>query len=625
MNKDIKRIENWQLITVPHKDVLGFNSTPTVGNDLTKMGFTSIIASVPGNFELDLMRENIIPDLYYGTNTLLAQKLENLHLYYFTTFNLKKRDDTDCFLAFNGIDTVAEIFIDGKKFAFTENMLHPHTFNINNLLDGKHDLMVHILPSAIYARQFEVPAMCFGLPYNHDSINLRKAPYMFGWDIMPRLVSGGLYKPVELVFLPKTRIENPFTATRSYSKGNASLYITFDVKTDADFMNDFTAKIQGSCKDSYFEKSLKLFNAHQKVVLSVKNPYLWWPKNYGEQNLYNMQITLYRNGVECDKVNYKMGIRTVYLRRSSTASDEGDFCFIVNAKRIFCLGTNWVPTDAYPSRHDEYELRGLELANDLNCNMIRCWGGNTYPSTTFYDYCDEHGIMIWQDFAMGCGHYPDNERLCNLMKEEVKQVALKYRNHPSLVLYAGDNECDIMACPGTGTPHEPIDTTSWINPNLNKLTRDVVLRELRNHDATRPYLPSSPYIDDYAFLHGVPSESHIWGPRDYFKGDYYKNPPCHFASEIGYHGCPSPLSLEKFIPKDSLNDFGNTTICKNENWLTHATAMEFGDPEEVFYNYRIPLMVKQVERIFGDTAKNTEKFIQKNPSKRGSVFAKKTE
>ncbi|MBQ8308611.1 MAG: hypothetical protein IJX96_02130 [Clostridia bacterium] len=611
MNKEHIRIENWKLITVLNAEVNAKNVSPVCGADILALGYEPIKASVPGNFELDLMREGRLPDLYFGANVLLAQKLENLHLYYYTEFEYSKRENSDAFLVFNGIDTVAEIFLDGEKLGFVENMHHAHTFSIDKLADGTHTLLVHILPVCIYARQFEVPAMCYGLPYNHDSINVRKSPSMFGWDIMPRIVSGGIYKPVELVYLPRTRIENPFIVTKSLSSDSANLLVAMDVKTDAEFMQDYKIVVRGRCKDHAFSKEWRLFNAHQRICFSVDNPLLWWPKNYGEQNLYDVDFILYYKGIECDRVSQSFGIRTAYLRRSSSAGDNGDFCFIVNGKRIFCMGTNWVPTDAFPSRHEQYELRGLKMIADTQCNMLRCWGGNTYPSDAFYDFCDKNGLMVWQDFSLGCGHYTDDVRLCRLVAEEVKQVALRIRRHPSLVLYAGDNECDCFICSQSGQEHEPIDTHEWIDPNFNKLTRDVILRTLRNHDASRPYLPSSPYIDSYAFYHGLPSEDHIWGPRDYFKGEYYKNPPCHFASEIGYHGCPSPKSLEKFISKESINDRGNSKICTNPEWLAHATAMETDAPD-TYYVYRIPLMVSQVERIFGNASDDISTFARQS-------------
>ena len=340
-------------------------------------------------------------------------------------------------------------------------------------------------------------------------------------------------------------------------------------------------------------------------------PKLWWPKNYGQPNLYNMEITLLKDGEVCDRVNYRFGIRTVWLKRTSCSGDDGDFCFIVNGQRIFAMGTNWVPCDAFPSRHDDYTLRNIQLADAQGCNMIRCWGGNAYPSDMLYDYCDEHGIMIWQDFSFACGHYPDDERLCKLVKQEIKMIAIEKRNHPSLVLWAGDNECDIFVVPYWESHRTDNDPPSMLDPNQNVLNRDVILHELRNHDATRPYLPSSPYLDAQAYRYGMPSEDHLWGPRDYFKGDFYGNAECHFASEIGYHGCPSPQSIQKFITQDNLPVNSIYEICDNPEWLVHAAGMEDcvdGNP----YSYRNRLMVSQVERLFGTPANDLDTFARQS-------------
>lgn len=609
-----KQIENWNLIIIKNAEVKEKALSPKRAEDLLKLGYAPIKAKVPGNFELDLIDNKLIPDLYYGQNVAIAQKLENLHLYYYSEFDYVKSDEYDNILTFEGIDTAAEIFIDGKFLAFTENMHHAHRFDLSFLEGEKHNLFVHVLPTSVYARDLTVPAMCFGLRYNHDFINVRKAPYMAGWDIMPRIVSGGIYKRVTITRLPKSRIENAFTYTKKISSDKASLFTTFDVLSNEDFLTDFSAKITISGDNRIFEKTIKIFSKHQRVQLDIENPLLWWPKNYGRQNMYDVTISLYKDSLVQDEVFYKHGIRTVFLKRTSSAGAEGDFCFVVNGMPIFCLGTNWVPTDAFPSRHTLYDRRGLDLIKSLDCNMVRCWGGNTYPDEKFYDYCDENGIMVWQDFSFGCGHYPSDGKLCALTEEEVKQIVLKYRNHPSLMLYAGDNECDAFIVDNYDNPLNFNVDENRIDPNLNKITRDVILRTLRDNDATRPYLPSSPYIDEYAFFHGNPSENHLWGPRDYFKGDFYKNAKAHFASEIGYHGCPSPKSLEKFIAKKTLDDFSPTKICNDKNWLAHATEPNFDteDLSDAQYSYRIPLMVKQVGNLFTQTKQDLDGFTRQS-------------
>ena len=613
MKKNVT-INNWRLAWVENATLCQNNLVFTTAEELAAYGCKTIAATVPGNFELDFMREGLLDDIYVGVNTLQTQRCENLHLYYFTEFEYTAEEGFDANLCFEGIDTAAEIYLDGKKIAFVENMFHAHRFSLKGVSEGKHEVLVHIIPATIYARQFDIPAMCWGMKYNHDGIEMRKAGSMFGWDIMPRIVSGGLWKPVYVEYLPKARIVNPFTYTVRFTDKTlktAVLTTTMRIETEHDFISDYHITIVGKCGDSEFRQEYRPFCAGVKIDFHVDNPKLWWPKNYGEQNLYDVEITLSYKGVECDKVSYRFGIRTVWLKRTSQSGVQGDFCFIVNNQRIFVMGTNWVPCDALPSRHDEYTLRNIQMANELGCNMIRCWGGNVYPSDVLYDYCDEHGIMIWQDFAIACGHYPDDDRLCALMKEEVKQIAIEKRLHPSLVVWAGDNECDCFVVPGCDVAHTDEEMPAMLNPNYNQLTRGVILRELRNHDATRPYIPSSPYLDEVAWRYGMPSENHLWGPRDFFKGNFYGTAQCHFASEIGYHGCPSPESIKKFIPAESLPNASITEIYENPDWLIHAAGIEpcvEGNP----YAYRLPLMVSQVERIFGEASDDLSVFARQS-------------
>lgn len=594
-----QQIQNWQLSYLENKIVNAENFHPVTGEEVHQR-LASIPAAVPGNFELDLMRENRLPNLYYGTNVLLAQRLENLHLYYTAQFDYRADADKDGFLVFGGIDTVAEIYLDGKQIGFTENMLHAHEFPLHSLPDGTHDLLVHILPTAIYARKFDLPAMCFGLKYNSDSMEIRKAPYSFGWDIMPRIVSGGLWKEVTIEQRNRSRIETPFTYTEKIKVSTATLQTALHIVSDEDFISDLDVTVQFSFNGTVCaQTSQRCFSANQRIKTTVQNAKLWFPKNYGEPNLYDVTVILRKGNTELDRVCYRTGIRTVSLLRTSCAGENGTFCFEINGQKVFCLGTNWVPSDAFPARQEAFDLRGLQLLDEVGCNMLRCWGGNIYPSQKLYDFCDEHGILVWQDFAFGCGHYPRDERLCALTKEEVKQTAIAYRNHPSLVLWAGDNECDVFVRYNHQKPLSAPSADGFLNPNQNELTRNVILHELREHDATRPYLPSSPYLDETAYACGLPSEDHLWGPRDYFKGDYYKNPKCHFASEIGYHGCNSPESLQKFIPESSLAQIGSSKGCQNPDWLVHAAGMETTTTEEGNpYAYRIALMLSQVERIF---------------------------
>ena len=157
--KNSQKIDRWQLALVPHNEVIGGFHAETV-EALLSSGKTILNAEVPGNFELDLLRAGLIDDPYYGDNAIKMQKLEHLHLWYFTTFELKREAGKSPLLSFGGIDTASEIFLDGVKIGTTENMLIPHEFSLDGISDGVHELVVHIIPAAVYARQLDLPLSC---------------------------------------------------------------------------------------------------------------------------------------------------------------------------------------------------------------------------------------------------------------------------------------------------------------------------------------------------------------------------------------------------------------------------------------------------------------------------------
>lgn len=599
----------WRLAYMNHSEYIKGDFYPTTINEIESADVNVLEASVPGNFELDFIKAGLLPeDLYFGVNVLETQKYESTHLWYFTEFEIKETEK-DAFILFEGIDTAAEIFIDGRGFAFCENMLIPYEFSLDGFNVGIHEVVVHIIPAGVYVRDIPLDPKCRGLRYNLDSLLIRKAPYMYGWDIMPRIVSGGLWRPVSVVYKNKNRITDYRLSTTKIFENEAELTLDFSIHTNEDILTDFSIKIEGACGDSTFLFTDKMYSVNKKMHMNIPEPKLWWPKNYGEPNLYDVKITLLLRGEECDSVTFKTGIRTVLLERTSQAGESGTFRFIVNGKPIMCLGTNWVPTDAFPSRHDQYTLRGLEMVNALNCNMLRCWGGNVYPEDQFYDFCDEHGILVWQDFSMACAIYPNDERFLSLIKEEAEVIVKRLRNHACIALWSGDNECDGMYVWDRITYKD--NNFHQSNPNTNKITREVLPDVVATLDNVHSFLPSSPYLDDVAFIEGSPAEDHLWGPRDYFKGDYYnKNSVCHFASETGYHGCPAPRSLKKFMNEANIENVGDSKACTDPQWLVHASNIE--TDVNGIYAYRIPLMTAQVERLFGDFKGDISEYALKS-------------
>lgn len=587
----------WKLAYAAHEECSGKQICSIA--DLKSAGFETLRAEVPGNFELDLMREGRLEDLYFSTNTLKAQELEAAHVWYYTTVNIEKQNQ---YLRFEGIDTFADIYVNGKLVTSTNNMYLPCDVHAD-WNAGENEVVVHIKPTMLEARKFVSPVGCNALKYNYPSLYVRKAAHMFGWDIMPRIVSAGLWKEVILCEAKPDCINEVYFATNKVeiASGKAELSFYMSAGISGQFAKDYTVKIEGRCGESSFSKEETLWHNTHIFRFSIENCKFWWPKNAGEANLYDTTVTLKKGNEICDTCQLRVGVRTVELDRTDDTDQDGngEFCFKINGKKIFALGTNWVPLDAFHSQDKKRLGQALYMLNDIGCNMVRCWGGNVYESDEFFDYCDSHGIMIWQDFAMGCAVYPQEKDFIEQLETEAVYQIKRLRNHAALVLWAGDNEDD-MAYSWNGFER---------NPNHNILTRELLPRLVEMHDYTRPFLPSSPYMSETVYRgKGILPENHLWGPRDYFKGDFYKNTFCHFASETGYHGFPSTESLQKFL-KEPEHIFKEDGIPTDE-YLVHAASME--TLPDAPYVYRIRLAYDQVVTLFGKAEEKFSDFIRQS-------------
>lgn len=578
---------SWRLFYTDHEQYIKYGGKVNTEAELIKSGFESIDATVPGNMALDLWRGGVIPVPFYGENILKLQELECLHAFYCRTFNYSGGERV--WLVFDGLDNFADIYLNGEPIGSAANALIPHEFGPFELREGTNELVVHIKPDTIEARKYTLPINAAAMKYNWDSLYVRKAPSAYGWDIMPRAVAGGIWKSVRLELRSDEYIADVFLRTLevNVSAATARLAADFNIVSNRNSMRGAKIVLHGICGSSEFHAEHKLWHTSGRLEFTVTGARFWMPRNYGEPNLYDVCAALERDGVTISEYRFKTGIRTVALDRTSLTDDKGsgEFCFRINGHKVFCMGTNWVPVDAFHSRDEERLPNILPMLDDLGCNIVRCWGGNVYESDTFFDYCDGHGIMVWQDFVMACAAYPQDETFRRILEPEIISVVKRLRGRACLILWAGDNECDYF----------------YAGPQQNAITRKWIPDILALYDNSRPYLPSSPYRDAAAVAgDNVTPEDHLWGPRDYFKGDYYRNAPAHFASEIGYHGCPSPESIAKFIPQDSLWPWDN------DAWRVHSASPERA--KDAPYAYRNGLMANQVRTLFGFEPDNLADF-----------------
>jgi beta-mannosidase len=562
---------------------------------------TTVPAHVPGNVELDLIQAGILPELAVGDNIYRLREYETCEWWYRRRFNAPAIPDRHTAeLVFEGLDCLAEVWLNGTSIGAASNMLVPHRFDVTDTLkSGENEIVVRIRSAVLEGRE-RIPAPFeSALPCGFESLAVRKAPHMYGWDIMPRVVTAGIWRDVYVQFLSPTRWRSVYWATTAVDtqRCSAVVFVDWDFITDEHAIDDWQVRLRLSRDGQTVHESLHpVFHTHGRTWLHLQHVDLWWPRGYGEPVLYEATAELLDGkGNVLDTHRCRIGLRTAKLEYTevTTPEEPGEFVFVVNGVKVFAKGTNWVPLDAFHSRDLQHLKPTFDMLVNLNCNMVRCWGGNVYESDAFFDLCDEHGVMVWQDFAFACAIYPDE--IIPSARQEAEEVVQRLRNHPSLVLWCGNNEID----------HTYFWTGMGIDPNTDKISRQVLAEVVRQLDPFRSYLPSSPYVGPEAMRRGgdanLTPEQHLWGPRDDFKGPYYTRLLAHFVSEIGYHGCPDRRSLEQMMEPEHLWPWQD-----NDQWLTHAVRPL---PRMTDYNYRIPLMAKQIAVLFDNVPDNLDDFI----------------
>ena len=552
-----------------------------------------IEAIVPGNVEIDLLNDGIInDDLFKGMSTDENRWIEDFDWWYEREFVIKT-DFKRAFLSFGAVDCIAEYYLNGEKVFESNNAFTEIKFEITDkvILNSKNIIAVHIKSAAkeAFKKQYNLYLSASRPGYQNY---LRKPAHSFGWDIFPRAISAGLWRDVNLILDDGIVFEECSYFVESANKTKAKIHFQASICAPyTEFKKKVCVRVTGKCYDSEFQFLIDMYHFKSGRIDNavVINPYLWWPSGYGESNIYDLKFELLIDDIVCDVKQMNMGIRTVELKHTNTLVEKNHcFAFIVNGIEIMCKGSNWVPLDVYHSRDKEKYKRALSLFTDTYCNILRVWGGGVYESEDFYDYCDRHGIMIWQDFMMACFPVSQDEETIKNIKNEVEWAVKTLRNHPSIIIWSGDNEID--ECLATHT----------FKTDVNKITREVIPNIISQNDSLRPYISSSPYIDsdisDKYSTSVVCPEMHLWGARDYFKSKYYKCSNAHFISEIGYHGCPCLESIKKTVDEDYIWPIFN------EQWILHSSDQNGN-------NSRVLLMWEQIKQLFGFEPQNIDDFI----------------
>ena len=577
---------------------------------LSSLQVESVPAKVPGNVELDLLAAGRIADPMVGSNVYALRKYEGYQWRYSRSFPGPVTEPGQRLqLFFGGIDCLATIWLNGRRVGEADNMLIEHGYDVTGLVRrGEGNVLDVMIRSAVIESQ-DYPLGTLGIRAdgNPESEPIRKAPHSYGWDIMPRLVSAGLWRGVELRVLDPVRFEDANWMTLRVDRAGRSADVYADFQLRVPFAMIDGLRVRASLTRNgrlVSERTEPLLSHAGRIALHVDGADLWWPRGCGEAALYDagLQVVDGAGRVLASRAS-RIGLRTVQLDRTdiSTPEKPGRFCFVVNGERIFIRGSNWVPLDALHSRDAGHLRDALALACELNCNMLRCWGGNVYEDDAFFDACDAEGILVWQDFAMGCTVYPQDDGFAAKVQEEVRSVVRRLRSHPCLALWSGNNEDDVSLGWQLGGFN--------VDPNRDRISRQTIPAVLYELDPTRPYLPSSPYVSPEYYGRGNSGnflpEDHLWGPRGYYKADFYTKSSAPFVSEIGYHGCPNRSSLEAMFDRDHVYPWTGA-FAWNDEWLTKSVRKL---PNSESTRGRNDLMLSQVRVLFGTVPTDLDRFI----------------
>lgn len=522
-------------------------------------------ATVPGCVHTDLLAAGKIEDPFWRDNEKKLQWIGKSDWEYSTSFELNKeslRKNID--LVFEGLDTYADVYLNGKKILTAENMFCTWRLDISNyLLPGENELLIRFTSpvNRILPTMKNIP---YQLPASNDqgektSPFTRKAPYQFGWDWGPRFVTCGIWRPVYLEIWDEARINDIHVVTKSLTlteEKKAELAVNVEIfaaeagEYQIDYIlqssEEYTYEFEGDFRNRIFLK--KGINSLERVMM-VPNPALWWPRRQGEQNLYRLTVELRRKEEMIAAKPVVFGIRTVELEQKRDEKGES-FTVVINGRPVFAKGANWIPADIFPSRlTPEKYAELLESCAEANFNMLRVWGGGIYEDDEFYLLCDELGIMVWQDFMFACSMYPgDNNFLENVRAEAIDNIK-RLRNHPALVLWCGNNENE-TAWNNWGWKKE-LPEKVW--DDYLKLFHNVLPQAVALYDPGKPYWPSSPSSNLTAEANAENiGDQHYWGVwHGEEKFEEYKKHTPRFSSEYGFQSFPMIKTVNSYtLPED---------------------------------------------------------------------------
>lgn len=599
-----------------------FRSLRAQGHDETAVWHH---ATVPGVVPTDLLAAGLIPDPFYRDNESHLQWMGLTDWEYRTTLNLTPAQlkHRHVELVFDGLDTFADVFLNDQQVLHADNMFRTWRVDAKALHPGANQLRV-VLHSAIGTMLPKVKAMQFRLPtvgqvqdVSEEGVAtdpyVRKAPYSYGWDWGPRFVNAGIWKDVHLVTWNDVRVDRLHIAQTQVTKGVAQLQAQLDLTTD--HAQTATLTVEGhllhGVPSARATRTMHLATGRNQIslALEVLNPALWYPVGYGAQPRYDFTAKLTGAGIS-EHASTRTGLRSVELRREKDEIGRS-FFFVINGKPVFAKGADVIPFDSFAPRVTPAQHRQiLQSAVDAHMNMVREWGGGYYESDDFYDIADELGILVWQEFMFGGAMIPGDDQIPgfreNVRREAIDQVD-RLRDHPSIVLWCGNNEVesgwfhwgDRLSFKKTVTR----DQQERVWQDYLLVMDDVLKNVVATHHADIPYTPSSPHAayDQNTDLQ-TDGDLHywaVWGQTAPVP-EYNKITP-RFMSEYGFQSFPEMRTIRAFAQPEDLTLESDVMAAHQKNKGGNGRIKTYMDaeypPPKDFAGFVYLSQVQQAEAI----------------------------
>ncbi|EME48244.1 glycoside hydrolase family 2 protein [Dothistroma septosporum NZE10] len=532
------------------------------------------VAQFPTNVHLDLMHNKKIEDPFLGFNELKCEWVGEQAWSYRVHLPIVSAGQSGIkhVLAFDGLDTFATVKLNGKVILQSDNMWIMHRIDVTDLLSGNEESVLEIdfRSALLEARKIkDAHPEHKWVGFNGDMARLavRKAQYHWGWDWGPVLNTCGPWKAVRLETY-EARVEDlrlDYEVDSTFNK--VSGMITATIEGQSGKTVNFTASLKG---EQVFNHRAEVdSNGQAKVQFHINEPKLWYPHGYGAQPLYDVSATVSTGDHNLHTLSKRTGFRKGELIQEPDEVGK-TFFFRFNGIDVFCGGSDWIPADNFTPRITKEKYRKwIRMMVDGHQLMIRVWGGGIWEEDVFYETCDELGVLVWQDFMFGCGNYPCFPEILKSIEEECVGQTKRLRHHPSMAIYAGNNEdYQVQEQTGLTYDYEDKDPENWLKTDFparyiyEKLLPEVVAA----HTPHVPYHPGSPWGDGKISSDPTVGDMHQWnvwhGTQE--KYQIYDTLGGRFNSEFGMEAFPHIDTIKWYVtdptqlyPQSHMIDFHN--------------------------------------------------------------------